>query len=100
MGARGVGDRSGLQTSNAIKRRPSSKNLRPDDWRKIAIALIDAILGEEKAQSCANAFHEKAGGSAALNACPPAAIGLTSPLPGLKQLLEHLGGKLIVIHNR
>ena len=32
-------------------------------WRNIAIALIDAVFGEQKAQTYAIAFHEKAGRS-------------------------------------
>jgi len=33
------------------------------DWRNIPVSLIGTQNGEEKAQSCENAFHEKAGRS-------------------------------------
>jgi hypothetical protein len=31
-----------------------------DDWRNIPILLIDLVFGEQTAQACANAFHERA----------------------------------------
>ena len=34
-----------------------------DDWRNISITLTDPQKGEQTAQACAMAFHEKAGRS-------------------------------------